>query len=659
VTSTHDRVQLWIDDNLEIDTTNKKTTRHRCSVELQAGVLVPLRLDLSDVQDETLISLYWSSPSSPQLKLVDSNSMWYENRVDNSSFQVHVTSASTDPALSVAYAVPTRTNATGYDDEIYHALSHVVVGETWEFVVQARDLFGNHRTQGGDDLVVTLHHREFPDIRIHGEVEDLSDGRYRVMYVPFIAGEYVMGVTFAESSWPIYDVENATKSSSERALDLSISNLRTMSIGRHVDESPYAITAIATTCHGESTVLSGDDASKGVAGETHRFDVLLRDRFKNPCIRANVQAQLWHKERALNTPFAVIDGIVNNDETSVINVEYKALISGSYDLRVTLISGMEDVHTETQVVTGSWTPLEISPAPVTEASMSTLQGLPDQVNVNASYDLKITSRDRFGNIRRNDEIEDWYGVIFDGVSIQRQEVEYTAADSDGNYALQLVPEIPDSSQPNEDTYDYLLRVYLGQNRGLRVRYYQSVDVENVDEPNRGGGVVSVDYGRTWGTKGHASGVWSYMTRINAEQELEKSVGWLSSEIVDRAEWNRTTGSVIRFDAFFLAPTKELYTFTVHGIDSSSKDRVSVVLDDNTWILEDTTRTGTVKLERGGMYFIRVEWQRVDSDGDDDALVSVKWSTPTRPDSVVLGSENRFVADVSDIQGSPFAVQLNP
>ena len=223
-----------------------------------------------------------------------------------------------------------------------------------------------------------------------------------------------------------------------------------------------------------------------------------------------------------------------------------------------------------------------------------------------------------------------------------------------------MPEIPSSSQPNEDTYDYLLRVYLGQNVGLRARYYQSIDVENMDESNRGGGVVSVDYGKTWGTKGYANGVWSYMTWDHESIAQEGSEGWLGSEVVDRVEFNRSLeASVIRFDGFFLAPTTELYTFTVQGLDRMN-DRVNVVLNEDMWIMQNTQRTGTVNLERGGMYILRIEWQKgSDDDNDDAALVSVRWHTHTRPGSVILGSESRFVADISDIQGSPFSVSLVP
>ena len=212
-------------------------------------------------------------------------------------------------------------------------------------------------------------------------------------------------------------------------------------------------------------------------------------------------------------------------------------------------------------------------------------------------------------------------------------------------------------EPNEDTYDYLLRVYLGQNRGLRARYYQSVDVENLDESNRGGGVVSVDYEKTWGTKGYASGVVSYMTWDHENTAREGSAGWLGSDIVHRVEFNRSLeeASVIRFEGFFLAPTSELYTFTVHGLDDSN-DRVDIVLNDDTWIVQNMVRTGTINLQRSGMYFLRIEWQNVDENGE---VVSVRWHTHTRPESVVLGSENRFVADVSDIIGSPFSIDLVP
>ena len=150
---------------------------------------------------------------------------------------------------------------------------------------------------------------------------------------------------------------------------------------------------------------------------------------------------------------------------------------------------------------------------------------------------------------------------------------------------------------------------------------------------------------------------SYMTWDHENAAHEGSAGWLGSEMVDRVEFNRSLeeASVIRFEGFFLAPTTELHTFTVHGLDDSN-DRVDIVLNDDTWIVQNTARTGTVNLQRGGMYFLRIEWQNVDENGE---VVSVRWHAHTRPESGVLGSENRFVADVSDINGSPFSVDLVP
>ena len=64
-------------------------------------------------------------------------------------------------------------------------------------VVQARDIYGNSRESGGDDVAATLLGGQFP---VQGTVTDNNDGTYDVAYVLSMMGTYSMVITIADAN---------------------------------------------------------------------------------------------------------------------------------------------------------------------------------------------------------------------------------------------------------------------------------------------------------------------------------------------------------------------------------------------------------------------------------------------------------------------------
>eukprot|EP00940_MAST-03C_sp_MAST-3C-sp2_P000652 g652.t1 len=605
-TSVEDSVRLWIDDAVLISVNDRvrlrsephesrSSTIHESNpINLRAGFAHSIRLDFRDLGHNASIALRWSSPSQRK-EIVSSDHLWYVERFGNASFRPTVHAASTDPAVSIARSVISRTSATGHDNALYDALSVVVAGEKWSFVVEARDFYGNRRTVGGDQLVVVLRSKHDSESETHsltGIITDNEDGSYTVSYTPRFAGKYAMTVAFADASWPIVEGSNSNSTAlSAAALDLAPSHLHVLANGRHVDISPFELRVLPSACSGSLSFTSGDATHYAVAGNETSFTVHLRDRLDNPCSSANtiVTAQLWHRDVSLQVPHAVFDCTVERveDQSDAVRVTYDPVISGVYELRVSLVPGIVPGFTDSQSIADSPFALTVHPAPIADADQTTLEGLMTEIGMTLTAGreriLTVTSRDRFGNIRSSGG--DVFGIVLDGVS--RQVVGDISDNSDGTYAIRCVPadRTLRENDPSESSYAHILRVVLAQNPGVRASYFVSSDSMsgNTSPPNAGGGVVTRHYDRLWGTVGGAD-VIDYMPTSTTMREETASAGWLRTDIVASIDdSNVSTAGSVRWEGFLRVPTSEVYTFEAELVSADDGVRLRIgehsVLDD--------------------------------------------------------------------------------
>lgn len=85
---------------------------------------------------------------------------------------------------------PTKTEVNGLNE-----ISNIVAGEKHQFSIIGKDKHGNTRSSGGENFVVTLHHKEDASKSFDAHVIDLSDGSYTVEFTAESAGEYDVKVT--------------------------------------------------------------------------------------------------------------------------------------------------------------------------------------------------------------------------------------------------------------------------------------------------------------------------------------------------------------------------------------------------------------------------------------------------------------------------------
>ena len=68
-------------------------------------------------------------------------------------------------------------------------------GDVGKIYLQAKDVFGNNRHSGGDDVLVTFKSVVNPDIRYRGNVIDRDDGSYYISYSIPLSGSYFVSIT--------------------------------------------------------------------------------------------------------------------------------------------------------------------------------------------------------------------------------------------------------------------------------------------------------------------------------------------------------------------------------------------------------------------------------------------------------------------------------
>jgi hypothetical protein len=126
-----------------------------------------------------------ATTSGPLLLSISFGSVPGAHIVSGSPFTVHVIPGRVSPEHS--YIVNYTKLAASRNDSAVLPTIESAAGETFSFVVQACDKFGNRRTSGGDAM-----HSELiaQHVRRHGTVKDESNGLYTISHSGDVAGRY-------------------------------------------------------------------------------------------------------------------------------------------------------------------------------------------------------------------------------------------------------------------------------------------------------------------------------------------------------------------------------------------------------------------------------------------------------------------------------------
>eukprot|EP00698_Gefionella_okellyi_P019273 TRINITY_DN5888_c0_g1_i1.p1 TRINITY_DN5888_c0_g1~~TRINITY_DN5888_c0_g1_i1.p1 ORF type:complete len:5059 (-),score=1335.09 TRINITY_DN5888_c0_g1_i1:98-15274(-) len=171
--------------------------------------------------------------------------------------------------------------------------SDFIAGNEVQFMLQARDEFGNDRTVGGDAFEVDVTGPEGGVARI----EDNGNGTYTIRYGGRRVGEYVINVRCG---------------------------------GEHIISSPFKAVCSPGPAHASCSILAGRGLSEARAGEKSLFTITACDRYGNSLSTGN-DLFIVNMTGAAVVPTGIHD---NGDGT--YNVEYTGTAAGEHSLSVML-----------------------------------------------------------------------------------------------------------------------------------------------------------------------------------------------------------------------------------------------------------------------------------------------------------------------------------
>eukprot|EP00002_Diphylleia_rotans_P007559 TRINITY_DN1718_c0_g1_i12.p1 TRINITY_DN1718_c0_g1~~TRINITY_DN1718_c0_g1_i12.p1 ORF type:complete len:2907 (+),score=415.17 TRINITY_DN1718_c0_g1_i12:4370-13090(+) len=172
------------------------------------------------------------------------------------------------------------------------------VGEQDSLVIQAKDQYGNKRTNGGDQFKVKLILQSSPDIVVDAVMVDSGDGTYYAYFTPTRSGRYSFDVSL----------------DGEPVIHLSAQSIDVWS----KMTSPRDCLALGDGLHG------------AIAGREATFTVQARDLYGNYCCEGGD-----HLDVKLTGPGSVFVNVIDHNDGSY-TVRYRAPRSGNYLLSVVL-----------------------------------------------------------------------------------------------------------------------------------------------------------------------------------------------------------------------------------------------------------------------------------------------------------------------------------
>lgn len=227
-----------------------------------------------------------------------------------------------------------------------------VAGTEADFVLQARDEYGNERSEGGDNVEVQLVHTT-SGIKVDAEVVDLNNGQYSISYTPPESGTYNLVV---------------------RCNDVQIENL------------PSVIIKDAGVSDPKKCAVSGPNLSRAVAGKQSTVQLQAKDKLGNNRESGGeaFAGTLTHKEKGFSMDVDVRD--LNNGKYIL---SFSPTDAAKYDLEVTL---RDDVVASYEIE------VEDSGKASAEESVATGEGL-TTASAGEVSTFSVQAKDRFGNIR--------------------------------------------------------------------------------------------------------------------------------------------------------------------------------------------------------------------------------------------------------------------
>ena len=140
-------------------------------------------------------------------------------------------------------------------------MKKVVAGETGKFEVQTKDANNNNLTKGGDAIAGKLAGAA-SDVAV--TVKDNSNGTYSGTYVPKVAGDYTLDVTYA---------------------------------GHSIQDSPFKVLVVPAAPNAAKTEAHGDGIKHANTDTAAKFKIQTKDAFGNNCVTAVPTSRWWRAAR--------------------------------------------------------------------------------------------------------------------------------------------------------------------------------------------------------------------------------------------------------------------------------------------------------------------------------------------------------------------------
>jgi hypothetical protein len=175
-------------------------------------------------------------------------------------------------------------------------LKRVVAGETGHFTVQTKDANNNNLTKGGDAIAGKLSGAA-NDVAV--TVKDNSNGTYAGSYVPKIAGDYKLDVTYA---------------------------------GASIQDAPFKVQVVPAAPSAANTEAHGDGIKAANTDAPAKFKIQTKDAFGNNCVSGGADI----KVAASGPNNEKVTGNVKDNKDGTYDVDYQPKGSGDFSLDVTL-----------------------------------------------------------------------------------------------------------------------------------------------------------------------------------------------------------------------------------------------------------------------------------------------------------------------------------
>jgi hypothetical protein len=305
-----ERVKLWLDNQLVIDQwTSLSATAPSAKFSFPVSMdYYELEMEYrSEVADKTDLSTYNdNNADSPTARLVACN--YAVHGADCATYLKAVPSsylAQSADVLSSPFMVTVKPDVTDFavSKMAGVALSIATAGVESQFVLQAKDTWGNTITAGGDQYLV--HIASVGGSVLEGVVEDNGDGTYGVSYTPSVQGTYDVNVYLGSSS-----------------------KTSTLLV------EPGSICATTSVTNGLSLTVA-------TAGFAATFTIQAKDAFKNVRTLGDnnfVMRVSGPGGEVHNNPAGYI-GVSPNTNLGRYTIAYKSTQSGAFSVDVKMASG--------------------------------------------------------------------------------------------------------------------------------------------------------------------------------------------------------------------------------------------------------------------------------------------------------------------------------